>query len=182
MMLSDLYDGTAMIAVAVGALSLVLIVGLGRAVMRFYNDINPLSHRLHESEANTEVSMQKLVRLSNGLIDIASRYATHEGLIHLQISKDRKDAARYYQRSRQTIALIAQLATQFPMLKADTTYLQLMTDVRSLETELQMRYEAYNAVAREYNSRRTTFPSVLFAAMLRLRKAPYLDPSLWYPR
>lgn len=147
-----------------------------------YNQVNPLSHQLQEAEANIEVAMQKRNTLANALLDVAERYAGHEKVIHFRVSKDRRTAG-HYQRAGQAIVFVAQLAaTTFPALKADQTYLRLMDDLRSLESELQSRYETYNGHAREYNAKRASFPAILFADILRFPRAIYLDPSLWHPR
>ena len=161
--------------------AIIVAVVLGWVAVVIYNDINPLNHRLHEAEANIEVAMQKRNNLANALLEVAARYSNHEALIQLRVSKDRRHAG-YYQRAGQAIVFVTQLATNFPALRADQTYLHLMDDLRGLETELQSRYETYNGYARDYNARRTRFPAILFADVLNFRKAIYLDPSMWHPR
>lgn len=157
-----------------------LIVAVWAGIV-IYNDVNPLWHRLHEAEANIEVAMQKRMTLADALLDVAERYAGHEKVIHLRVSKDRR-AGGHYQQAGQAIVFVTQLATTFPALNADQTYLRIMDDLRALENELQLRYETYNSSAREYNAKRTKFPAIAFADILNFPKATYLDPSLWHPR
>src|SRR5207253_1278859 len=86
-----------------------------------------------------------------------------------------------YSKTVQAISFVTRLADNFPDLKADKTYIQLMRDLATLETEVQSRYELYNSQARDFNTKRNQFPWDMVAAMLGPRRAPYLDPSRWYP-
>ncbi len=173
---ADLNDVGMLIAV-VFVLVVILAIIFAWSAIVIYNKVNPLKHRLNEAEANIEVMMQKRMNLAEALLDVAERYAGHEKLIHLRMSRDRRD----YQRTKQAILFVTQLVTTYPALKADQTYMRLMNELQSLEAELQSRYETYNSHAREYNQTRTSFPAILFANVLSFSKANYLEPSLWHP-
>jgi LemA protein len=164
---------------------LILIVGAAAFGIPIYNSINPLWHRLDEARANIEVVMHKRTQLTNRLVEVAARYVGHEKLIHLQISSDRTRAGQVATagmgQSGQVMTFFAGLAANFPELKADQTFRQLMSDLTVLETEVQNRYELYNSNAKEYNALRTSLPTYIYASILGFEKANYLEPSLWYP-
>jgi LemA protein len=160
---------------------LVVLAGITAGGIIIYNDVNPLWHRLDEARANIEVVMHKRTQLTQRLVEIASRYVGHEQLVHLQISSDRTRVGRLpFVQPGQAMIFFAGLAANFPDLKADQTYLRLMGDLTVLEGEVQNKYEVYNANAREYNARRASLPTLLYAGALGFTVAKYLEPSLWY--
>lgn len=162
-------------------LLLVMLAAVTAGGVIIYNDVNPLWHRLDEARANIEVVMHKRTQLTQRLVEIASRYVGHEQLVHLQISNDRSRVGRGAPGSAaQTMIFFAGLAASFPDLKADQTYLRLMGDLTILEGEVQTKYEFYNATAREYNAKRASLPTLLYAGFLGFTAAKYLEPSLWY--
>jgi LemA protein len=147
--------------------------------------LSSLAERVAEAEANIEVVQQKRLRLVRELVEVASRFASHEQLIHLTVSSDMKasteSALGGYSQTVQTIALVTRLADAFPQLKADQTYLQLMRDLSGIENEVQSRYEVYNSRVRDYNTKRNQFPAFMVADIIGFRSARYLEPSPWYP-
>lgn len=152
---------------------------------RIYNTINPLKHSADEAEANIEVVMHKRVNLSQRLVAIAERYAGHEKLIHIHIADSfsaGRPAQSPFAQSKNAVAVVAGLAMQYPALKADQTYLRLMDDISSLDSQLQSKYEQYNNVAKSYNALRASFPAVLFSSFFGFEQLRYLDPTMWYPR
>jgi LemA protein len=163
--------------VFLGLLLAVAVVGLG---IKVYNDLSPLWHRIEEAAANIEVVLNKRIQLTNRLSEIAGRYVGHERLIHLQISADRARAGRALRQGGQGINFFTGLASSFPELRADQTYLRLMTDLSSLEGEVQNRYELHNSRAREYNAKRSSLPTLLYAGFLGFNIVRYLDPSARY--
>jgi len=163
--------------VFLGLLLVIAIAGLG---VKVYNDLNPLWHRIEEAAANIEVVLTKRAQLTTRLSEIAGRYVGHERLIQLQISADRARAGQALGPGGQAMNFFAGLASNFPGLRADQTYLRLMNDLSSLEGEVQNRYELHNAQAREYNARRSSLPTLLYAGLLGFNSARYLDPSSRY--
>jgi LemA protein len=168
-------------------LLIVMLLGLVAFGVIIYNDVNPLWHSLEEARANIEVVMNKRAQLTQRLVDIASRYMSHEQKVFLQISGDRTRIGRTQipigrsgQTPAQAVNFFAGLAASFPDLKADQTYLRLMGDLTVLEGEVQNKYEIYNSHAREYNAKRASLPTLLYAGSLGFTVAKYLEPSLWY--
>lgn len=165
-------------------LTVILLLVAAYFGWHIYNEINPLWHKLDEAKANIEVVMHKRTQLTKRLVEVASQYVGHEKLIHLTISADRAKLAQVGTQvlgpTGQTAAFFSNLAATFPDLKADQTFRHLMADLTVLETEVQNRYEGYNNSAKDYNAKRTSLPTYLYASFLGFNQASYLDPSLWY--
>ena len=67
------------------------------------------------------------------------------------------------------------LATQYPELKANAAYQQLMGQLDQIESDLQGKREAYNRKVKEYNTALVKLPVSLYARQLGFRTAPYFD-------
>jgi LemA protein len=112
-------------------------------------------------------------------MDVCQGYADHEKLVLLKVSGDMansfKDLANANARAEQALAYASQLANRFPDLKADAHYLKLSDQLKSLGDQLQYKREQYNAHVRDYNTARTTVPTVFVARALKFPEAPYLN-------
>lgn len=151
--------------------------GLCGMVVSGYNTLQRLAQLVREARSNILVSLKKRQQLANQLIDIVQGYAGHERLMHLKVSQDAAEAslAAAYQQTNLALAQVGALAEKFPELKADGTFRQLMADLQVIEGDLQGKRERYNACCREFNSRRNSIPTVLYATRFGFSEAPYLD-------
>lgn len=162
--------------------SFVIVAALG-AIFAWvtHNNLNQFWHHTNEARANIEVVLNKRRMLTARLIEIAGQYVGHERLIHLQVSADRTRAGQVAAtgagQAGPAIAFFAGLAADFPALRADQTYLRLMSELTILEGEVQNRYEIFNAAARKYNEARMSLPTVLLAGSLGFNSIPYLEPT-----
>jgi len=154
----------------------ILIVWLAVYTVRKYNSLQSLAHRVREAHANIMASMKKRLDLVNKLVDIAKGYADHEKLTHLSISANGTEAAVSESAAASgVLTQIMRMATQYPELKANTAYQQLMSQLDAIETDLQSKREAYNGMVRVYNSSISTLPVSLYARQLGFSAVPYFD-------
>jgi len=130
-----------------------------------YNKLQSAMQTIREAWSNLQASMKKRLDLANQIIDIASGYGEHEKLTHVTVSNNVEG----------TIDRVAALAQNYPQLKANETYQQLMGQLEKLEESILSRREAYNLCVRTYNSMRNRFPTVLIASKLNFDVVPYFD-------
>lgn len=104
--------------------------------------------------------------------DIAKEYGSHEKLTQIKISTNLVDT---FKEATSAIANVNALAQQYPDLKANATYQQLMSQLNQIENELQQKREIYNNVAGSYNSMRLQIPTVFFASTMGFKEALYFD-------
>jgi len=143
---------------------LFLAVIASAILIYMYNVLQTKGHLVREGHSNVMVCMKKRVDLANKLVDIARSYGEHEKLTHLTISQN--DMA---------VGQVMATLKNFPELRANQTYQQLMAQYDTIEVDLQHKREGYNAVVREYNTTLTKFPMVLVAPSLGFRPAQYFD-------
>jgi LemA protein len=158
-------------------LLLLLLAGTAYVVAKRYNALQLLAHEVREAHANVMASMKKRVDLVNRLIDIAKGYADHEKLTHLSVATagDEISFGGMGVAAAGAMNQVLKLATQYPDLKANATFQQLMAQLDDIETNLQFKREAYNGSVKLYNSAISTLPVSLYARQLGFRPAPYFD-------
>ncbi len=64
--------------------------------------------------------------------------------------------------ARKCIAAVNAVAEQYPDLKSQTNYGQLMTDISLMENHLAQSKKAYNEFVRDYNRHCRKFPTSVF--------------------
>lgn len=146
-----------------------LIIGFG---IYCYNKLQGLGQNVKSVNATVLTVIQKRADLVNKLMDIAKGYGDHEKLIHISLSNN---LAETYKASTAALANVHSLAMNYPALKANATYQQLMQQLTDIETQLQQKRERYNLAAQQYNTARLQIPNVLFANILGFTEAPYFD-------
>jgi LemA protein len=158
-------------------LLLLLVVGAAVHVAKRYNSLQVLANEVHEAHANVMASMKKRIDLVNRLIDIASGYADHEKLTHLAVATAGEETSfgGLGVATAGAMNQVLKLATQYPDLKANATFQQLMAQLDDIESNLQGRREAYNGAVKLYNSAIGALPVSLYARQLGFHPAPYFD-------
>jgi hypothetical protein len=130
---------------------LVGVVFVGVANMR--REVGELRERAAELEANLLVARGKRRGLIAQLVAHAAAYVQHE-------RDAMADAASLSPSMNMSgLAFVTLAGQKYPQLKADGTYLVLMTQVSAIEAELQTKVEDYNAAVRLYNGKAAPAPA-----------------------
>lgn len=158
-------------------LVLVIAVGLIIVIARYYNDAQGLSQSVRETYANVTVVLKKRLDLVNKLIDIARSYSDHEKLTFIAVVEGESlgALAQASMRADGAVTQLNSLSRNYPELKANDTFQQLMRDLTKIESEVQNRREIYNSAVKKYNVLCTTIPFVFIASSLGFSQAPYFD-------
>ena len=61
----------------------------------------------------------------------------------------------------------------YPKIKADQAFKQLMTDMRDTEDRIAEYREVYNSSVRKYNTAVLTFPNVVVSRLLKFSQKDY---------
>jgi len=130
-----------------------------------YNKLQRAMQVIREAWSNLQASMKKRLDLAKQIIEIASGYGDHEKLTYVALSNNVEGAIEH----------VAALAQNYPQLRANETYQQLMGQLEKLEESILSRRENYNSQVRAYNSMRNAFPTVLIASKLKFDVVPYFE-------
>src|SRR5690606_15384360 len=128
-----------------------MFIGAGFIVVSRCNALQTLAQGVREAHANVMASMKKRIDLTNKLIDIAKGYADHEKLTHVSVASDGDNISVGGAGTATAGAInqVMKLATQYPDLKANTTFQQLMAQLDQIEADLQVKREAYNGKVKD---------------------------------
>jgi LemA protein len=83
--------------------------------------------------------------------------------------------AQMYQQSGLVLSGISGLADKFPELKSNQQYQQLIDSIQQCESQLEASRATYNKAVKEYNTVRSSIPTVFFAPVMGFKPASYLE-------
>ena len=140
-----------------------------------YNKLIKLNNSVNEGFATMDVYLKKRWDLIPNLIEVVKGYSkyerdTFEEVVKLRngdyddLSNDEKINTN--EKLSKGIRNIMALAEDYPELIANESFLQLNSDLASLEDEIAQSRKYYNAVVRDYNNKVEMLPSNLVAKIL----------------
>ncbi|MEG2048750.1 MAG: LemA family protein [Comamonas sp.] len=149
---------------------------LGFVALKSYNKLQALGQRLREASSNTEVAVSRKLSLINQLIDVVRNYQDFEQFTHLKVSGDNTESlSQAWSQAGQVLSSIQGLAQRFPELRASEQYTNLASSIQVSEQAIMDARERYNAAVRDYNTARSSIPTVFVARFLGFSEAPYLE-------
>ena len=165
--------------IILGIIALVVVVAIG-----IYNRLVALRQNREQSFADIDVYLKNRFDLIPNLLETVKGYAAHEKEVFENITKARagiKDADSTSERvsaendlSRAMISLYA-VAENYPDLKADGLYQNLMTELSDIENKLAASRRFFNNATAELNTSIEQFPAVLFAGALGFQKEEFFE-------
>ena len=151
-----------------------------------YNGFVKLKNRVDEAFATMDVYMKKRFDLIPNLVETVKGYAAHEKETLMAVTEARTsimNAKTTEERLENEGILSGALKSLFavseayPDLKANQNFLDLQEQLRKVEEDIANSRKYYNAVVREYNTKRETFPSNLVASMFHFEKRALFEIS-----
>lgn len=157
------------IVVAVAIVSLILI----------YNSLVRLNVRAEEAWSDITVQLKRRLDLIPNLVNTVKGYAAHEKEVFEKVTETRantlnargvKETAEAENQFEGALKSLFAVAESYPDLKANQNFLQLQAELVDTEDKIQAARRFYNGVVRDFNTRRTVFPSNLAAGMLGFKQ------------
>lgn len=174
----------AIVGIAVGAalaLILIIIVCWGISAR---NRFVKMESQYEESFHNIDIYLKKRYDLIPNLVETVKGYAKHEsGTLQSVIEARNKaqnastlaDKLEANAQLTQTMRNFNMVMERYPELKANTNFLDLQNQLKSIEYELSNARKYYNATIKQFNTQIRTFPSSVIAGMMKLEKQPYFE-------
>lgn len=172
-----------LIIVGVVVLLLVLLIV---AFVNIYNKLVRARNKVKNSWAQIDVQLKRRFDLIPNLVETVKGYTKHEGELLGTFAEARKN---YTEASNQgSVAdmakadaklgkalniLVNAVHEQYPDLKANTNYKQLMDELSSTENKISFNRQFYNDVVLSYNNLREVFPSNIVASLFKFKEAEY---------
>src|SRR6266487_1398574 len=168
-----------MILIVIGALVLFAVM----FVVGLYNKLVGLRNRFKNAFAQIDVQLKRRYDLIPNLVETAKGYMKHESGTLEAVIKARNIALAASQSAAANpadanavkgllsaeaglggaLSRLMVVSEQYPDLKANQNMLQLTEELTSTENKIAFARQAYNDSVMTYNTRRETFPNVIFA-------------------
>jgi LemA protein len=154
----------------------IAILGLIAWLVGMFNGLVVLKNRVNEAESDIDVQHKRRHDLIPNLVNTVQGYATHERELFEKVTQARSNAIAaesgdFKQKAAAENALTSTLkslfavAENYPDLKANQNFLALQEELAETENKIMSSRRFYNTNVRDYNIRRETFPTNLFANM-----------------
>ncbi|HEY8998873.1 MAG TPA: LemA family protein [Candidatus Saccharimonadales bacterium] len=144
-----------------------------------YNGLVRLNVRSDEAWSDITVQLKRRYDLIPNLVNTVKGYATHEKTVFEDVTKARANAlsaqgpaatAKAENQFSQTLKSLFAVSENYPQLKASDNFQKLQDELTDTEDKIQASRRFYNAIVRDFNTKRKVFPTSVFANMLGFKK------------
>lgn len=159
------------VLIIVGVLAALLII----FVIAAYNGLVRLNQQADEAWSDITVQLKRRLDLIPNLVNTVKGYASHEKTVFEDVTKARAavtqaqgpaETAKADNMFEQTLKSLFAVAENYPQLRASENFQALQAELTDTEDKIMASRRFYNGVVRDYNTKRKTFPTNIFANML----------------
>lgn len=159
--------------IAIIIIAIVVVLALIFGAM--YNGLVRLNVRASEAWSDITVQLKRRADLIPNLVNTVKGYATHESSVFENVTAARSatvnatgpaEAAKAENQFQSTLKSLFAVAEAYPDLKANQNFLDLQAQLTDTEDKIQASRRFYNGVVRDFNTKRTVFPTNIFANFL----------------
>ena len=152
-----------------------LLVVIGIVIALLYNSLVQLKILVDEAWSGIDVQLKRRYDLIPNLVETVKGYAKHESATFEKIAQLRSAAmnatgieekGQLENQLSSTLKTLFAVAENYPELKANQNFLDLQSQLSSIENEIQGARRYYNGTVRDYNTKILVFPNNLLAGML----------------
>ena len=158
-----------------------------------YNDIVKDQESVETAWAQVENVYQRRADLIPNLVETVKGYAKHEqetleGVIEARANATKvtidpknmtpEDLQKYQAAQGDVTNALSRLiavSESYPDLKANQNFLELQNQLEGTENRITVERNKFNEVAREYNTKRRTFPTNILASIFSFGEKPYFQ-------
>lgn len=172
-----------------------LILLLGGCGCGSYNTMNGLKQRANEAWSNVENQYKRRSDLIGNLVNTVKGAANFEKETLTQVIQARASATQItvnpndltpekmqqFQAAQgqlsQALGRLMVVSERYPELKATQAFANLQTELSSTENKIATERSRYNEVVKEYNTKITNFPNVIYAGMLGFKERGFFQAT-----
>lgn len=166
----------------------ILILGIFIAVISagiaIYNRLIRLRNTVKSSWSDIDVQLKKRYDLVPNLVETVKGYASHERSVFEKVTEARSlamkastpaDKAKAENMFRDTLKSLFAVAEAYPELKANANFMQLQSQLKELEDNIEYARRYYNAVVRDFNILIESFPSNIIASLFTFKQEEFFE-------
>ncbi|WP_324729097.1 LemA family protein [Lysinibacillus fusiformis] len=169
----------------IGIIVIILIV-LALVLIPKYNSLVTAEENVDSKWAQVENQLQRRYDLIPNLIESVKGYANHEQQIIADITNARAQMSNANTPAQQAVAndaltgalsRLLVVVENYPNLKADANFRQLMDELAGTENRLAVAREDYNNEVQQFNKHVKRFPGNLMAGMFGFEQKEYFKAA-----
>lgn len=158
---------------------LIIVAVLGLFLVAMFNALVKLNQQAEEAWSDITVQLKRRYDLIPNLIETVKGYAAHEKGVFEKVTEARANAlnaqgpaetGRAEGDFEKTMKSLFAVAENYPDLKASQNFQELQAELTDTEDKIQASRRFYNGVVRDFNTKRKTFPTNLFAGPLGFKQ------------
>jgi LemA protein len=160
-------------------IAVIVVVVIVIILAAMYNGLVRLNQQASEAFSDITVQLKRRYDLIPNLVSTVQGYAKHEKSVFEDVTAARANAlsatgvaetAKADNQFTQTMKSLFAVAEAYPDLKASQNFQELQAELTDTEDKIQASRRFYNGVVRDFNTKRKTFPTSVFAGMLGFRQ------------
>lgn len=176
----------AFIGIGIAIVVVLLIIVLISWMIKTYNKLVKSRNRVDNSWAQIDVQLKRRFDLIPNLVETIKGYTKHEGDILGKFADARKiyDSAvksgsvKSMAEADASLNKALNIAVnavheQYPEIKADAQYQQLMSELKDCENKISYNRQFYNDTVLTYTNLKQVFPSNIIASMFHFENKEY---------
>ena len=168
-------------------IAVVVIVLIVLWAISAYNGLVTLRNRVKNGWAQIDVQLKQRADLIPNLVETVKGYASHESEVFTQVTQARAgvvqaaqsgDVAQRIQAENQLSRALVNLqatAEAYPELKANENFMDLQSQLKSLEEKIAYARQFYNDVVQKLNTAIETVPTNIIAGLFHFEQAQYFE-------
>ena len=165
-------------------LALVILIIL--YVVATYNKLVVLRNRVRDQWAQIDVQLKRRFDLIPNLIETVKGYTKHESETLEKVIKARntflnatskEDEMKADGELTQAMSKLFALAESYPDLKANTSFLEMQTELGETENKIAAARQFYNDTVLSYNNKIEVVPSNIVAAIFKFQKESFFEAN-----
>ena len=151
-----------------------------------YNSLVSKETTVEEQASNIDTQLQRRADLIPNLVSTVKGYTDHETEVFAAVNEAREklmSAGTMAEKSEandqvsNALGKLIAIAENYPELKSDTVYINLMDELAGTENRISYARKSYNEAVASYNKAIKKFPGVLFANMFGFEKADMFEAA-----
>lgn len=163
-----------------------ILVVLAIILVPKYNSFVNLEEDVNQSYSQIENQLQRRMDLIPNLVETAKGYAAHEEEVFTDIADARsrlagagspEEQANANEELTGALSRLLVIAENYPDLKANENFRQLMDELAGTENRLAVARMDYNEAASEFNRNVRRFPGNLVAGIFGFDQKEYFEAS-----
>ncbi len=167
-----------------GTVILIVIVGVVFYLIAIYNKFVSLQAGIDAAWSDIDVQLKRRYNLIPSLVHVVKGYKDYEASTLEKViearqmsmgAKNPADKSAAESLLGASLGKLFALAEAYPDLKADSQFLNLQSELSSVEDTIQNSRRYYNAITRDYNAKLKSFPDVMIAQKYHFTPRDYFE-------